>query len=256
LQNIPIRTELGRQIRAAFVAPPGANLLAADYSQIELRILAHMSGDRTLVDAFRKGEDIHTRTAAEVFHMPPLMVGPEERRRAKAVNFGIVYGLSPFGLAQQLGISQKDARIYIEAYFQLYAGVKTFIQGVIQQARRSGFSRTLFGRRRPIPDLDSNNPTARGFAERIAINSPLQGSAADLIKLAMVRVDERLRQQQLRAVMLLQVHDELLFEVPEEETEVVARLVKQEMEKVHPLDVPLVADVKAGKNWRDMKPAA
>ena len=252
LQNIPIRTEMGRQIRAAFIARPGWNLLKADYSQIELRILAHLSGDKVLVNAFRMGEDIHTRTAAEVFRVPPLMVGPEDRRRAKAVNFGIVYGLSAFGLAQQLGISRSDAGDYIAAYFELYSGVKTFIDRTIAQVRKSGATRTMFNRLRPIPDIQSKNPSVRGFAERTAINSPIQGSAADLIKLAMIRVDQRMRDEKLQALMLLQVHDELVFEAPEEETAAVAKLVKHEMEQVHQLDVPLVADVKAGKNWRDM----
>jgi DNA polymerase-1 len=252
LQNIPIRTEMGRQIRAAFIARPGWNLLKADYSQIELRILAHLSGDKVLVDAFRKGEDIHTRTAAEVFRVPPLLVGAEDRRRAKAVNFGIVYGLSAFGLAQQLGISRSDAGDYIAAYFELYSGVKTFIDRTIAQVRKSGVTRTMFDRLRPIPDIQSKNPSVRGFAERTAINSPIQGSAADLIKLAMIRVDRRLNEENLHAVMLLQVHDELVFEAPEQETAIVAKLVKHEMEQVHQLDVPLIADVKAGKNWRDM----
>ncbi|MEX2303205.1 MAG: DNA polymerase I [Bryobacterales bacterium] len=252
LQNIPVRTELGRQIRAAFISRPGWNLLAGDYSQIELRILAHLSGDPTLLDAFRKGEDIHTRTAAEVFGIPPLAVGADERRRAKAVNFGIVYGLSPFGLSQQLGIPQKESRAYIQAYFELYAGVKSFIDGTIEQARESGVSRTMFGRLRPITDLHAKNPAARGFAERTAINSPIQGSAADLIKMAMIRVDRRLRDENNQALMLLQVHDELLFEVPEGETAAVAAMVKKEMEAVFKLKVPLVADIKVGKNWRDM----
>jgi DNA polymerase-1 len=252
LQNIPVRTELGRQIRAAFVSRPGWTLLAGDYSQIELRLLAHFSEDPTLLDAFRKGEDIHTRTAAEVFSIPPLAVGPEERRRAKAVNFGIVYGLSPFGLSQQLGIPQKDARAYIQAYFELYSGVKAFIEGTIEQARQSGVSRTMFGRLRPIPDLHSKNPAARGFAERTAINSPLQGTAADLIKMAMIRIDRRLKEEKSQALMLLQVHDELLFEVPETELAAIATMVKKEMESVHKLKVPLVADIKAGRNWRDM----
>jgi DNA polymerase-1 len=252
LQNIPIRTELGRQIRAAFISRPGWNLLAGDYSQIELRILAHLSSDPTLVDAFRKGEDIHRRTAAEVFRVPPIAVGPEERRRAKAVNFGIVYGLSPFGLAQQLGIPQKEARDYIQAYFELYAGVRKYIDAMINQARQSGFSRTMFGRLRPITDLHSKNPAARGFAERTAINSPIQGSAADLIKMAMIHVDRRLKEIKSPALMLLQVHDELLFEVPEQDTAAVAAIVKKEMESVCELRVPIVADIKAGKNWRDM----
>jgi DNA polymerase-1 len=252
LQNIPVRTELGREIRAAFISRPGWNLLAGDYSQIELRILAHLSGDPTLLDAFRKGEDIHTRTAAEVFGIPPLAVGADERRRAKAVNFGIVYGLSPFGLSQQLGIPQKESRAYIQAYFELYAGVKSFIDGTIEQARESGVSRTMFGRLRPISDLHAKNPAARGFAERTAINSPIQGSAADLIKMAMIRVHRRLREENHQALMLLQVHDELLFEVPEGETAAVAAMVKKEMESVFKLKVPLVADIKVGKNWRDM----
>ncbi len=254
LQNIPIRTELGREIRAAFVSRPGWNLLAADYSQIELRILAHISGDRVLTDAFRKGEDIHTRTAAEVFGVPPLMVGAEERRRAKAVNFGIAYGLSPFGLSQQLGIPRADAKQYIDAYFERYAGVKRFMNSAIQQARDTGVTRTLVGRLRPIHDLDSPNPATRGFAERTAINSPIQGSAADIIKLAMIRVDRRLSEQGSRALMLLQVHDELLFEVPEEDANAVADMVKKEMEQAYSLNVPLIADVKAGKNWRDLTP--
>ena len=252
LQNIPIRTERGREIRAAFVAQPGWKLLAADYSQIELRVLAHISQDPVLVDAFRNGEDIHTRTAAEVFGVPPLAVGAEERRRAKAVNFGIVYGLSPFGLSKQLGIPQSESRQYINAYFERYAGVKKFMDGAIADARRNGHTRTLLGRRRPIPDLDSRNPAARGFAERTAINSPIQGSAADLIKLAMIRVDRRLRETGSQALMLLQVHDELLFEVPEAEVVDLAAIVKREMEGAYDLRVPLLADVKAGANWRDM----
>ncbi len=253
LQNIPIRTEAGREIRAAFIAREGWNLLAADYSQIELRILAHMSGDRVLTDAFRKGEDIHTRTAAEVFGVLPLSVGPEERRRAKAVNFGIVYGLSAFGLSQQLGIPMADSKKYIDAYFERYSGVKAFIDGTLKHVRSSGITRTLFGRLRPIPEMDSRNPAQRGFAERTAINSPIQGSAADLIKLAMIRVDKRLREEKRETLMLLQVHDELLFEVPEDETVDIARLVKKEMEGVCDLKVPIVADVKVGKNWRDME---
>ncbi len=253
LQNIPIRTELGRKIRGAFVAPPGKRLLAADYSQVELRVLAHISGDKALQDAFLHGDDIHTRTAAEVFGIPPLMVGHEERRRAKAVNFGIVYGLSPFGLSNQLGIPQKEAREYIEAYFDLYKGVKKYMEGTIKQARKDGYVKTLFGRRRPIPDLDSRNPASRGFAERTAINTPIQGTAADLIKLAMIRVDKRIRDEKLEALMLLQVHDELLFEAPAAEIDALGKLVKEEMERVYKMDVPLVADVHSGANWMDLK---
>lgn len=252
LQNIPVRTEYGRNIRAAFIAAPGWQLVAADYSQIELRVLAHMCGDGTLTDAFKRGEDVHTRTAAEVFGIPPLMVGPDERRRAKAVNFGIIYGLSAFGLAKQLGIPQKEARAYIERYFAHYSAVKKFIDKTVDAARKTGYSKTMFGRRRPITDLDSRNAAARGFAERIAVNSPIQGTAADLIKLAMLRVDERLRREGLQARMLLQVHDELLFEAPDSEVVTVGKLAKQEMEGVTKLDVPLIADLKAGPNWRDM----
>lgn len=253
LQNIPVRTEMGRRIRTAFVAPEGMKLVGADYSQIELRVLAHVSGDKALQNAFQKGEDVHTRTAAEVFGIPPMMVGAEERRRAKAVNFGIVYGLSPFGLSNQLGIPMGEAKEYIEAYFELYKGVKKYMDRTIVEARKKGYVATIFGRRRPIPDLDSRNPAARGFAERTAINSPIQGAAADLIKLAMIRVDEKLRTEGLQARMLLQVHDELLFEAPNEEIEALSALVKREMEQVYKLDVPLIVDVHDGSNWRDLK---
>jgi DNA polymerase I len=253
LQNIPIRTELGREIRAAFVPRAGWKLIVADYSQIELRLLAHMSGDAVLVEAFRNGEDIHTRTAAEVLGVPPLMVTPEARRDAKAVNFGIVYGISPFGLAAQLGISQREAQTYIENYFARYSGVRKFIDATIAEVRRTGVTRTLFGRERPIPDINSRNPNARGFAERTAVNSPLQGTAADLIKLAMVRIDRELEERGCRAVMLLQVHDELLFESPPEEAPEIAAMVKREMERVYRLEVPLLVDVGVGDNWRDAK---
>ncbi len=251
LQNIPIRTGLGREIRAAFVPEPGWKLIVADYSQIELRLLAHMSGDPVLTDAFRRGEDIHTRTAAEVLGVPPLMITPDQRRSAKAVNFGIVYGQTPFGLAQQLGIDRKEAERYIKAYFERYAGVRTFIDQTIADVRRTGMSRTLLGRERPIPDMNSRNPNARGFAERTAVNTPLQGTAADLIKLAMIRIQERLNEYEAR--MLLQVHDELVFEAPESETAEVAALVKAEMESVCALNVPLLVEVGVGDNWRDAK---
>jgi len=253
LQNIPIRTELGREIRAAFIPRPGWKLVVADYSQIELRLLAHMSGDKVLVEAFRNGEDIHTRTAAEVMGIPPLMVGPEERRRAKAVNFGIVYGISPFGLSQQIGISRGEAELYIKSYFERYIGVKKFIESTIAEVRRTGVTKTLLGRERPIPDMNSRNPNSRGFAERTAVNSPLQGTAADLIKLAMVAIDRRLHEESYQAAMLLQVHDELVFEAPPEETQKLAAMVKHEMEQVYPLEVPLVADIGLGGNWRHAK---
>jgi DNA polymerase-1 len=251
LQNIPIRTELGREIRAAVVPREGWKLIVADYSQIELRLLAHMSRDAVLMDAFVHGEDIHTRTAAEVFGVPPLMVSPEERRNAKAVNFGIVYGQTPFGLAQTLGIDRRQAEQYIRAYFERYAGVRRWLDATIADVRRTGVSVNLFGRRRPIPDMNSRNPNARGFAERTAVNTPLQGTAADLIKLAMIRIDRKLAG--LRTKMLLQVHDELVFEAPPEEVEEVRGMVKSEMESVRKLEVPMVVDVGAGENWRDAK---
>ncbi len=254
LQNIPARTELGREIRRAFVAQPGWTFIAADYSQIELRILAHMSGDAKLIDAFRHGEDIHTRTASEVLGIAPALVGPDERYRAKAVNFGIIYGLSAFGLAKQLGIPQKNAREYINLYFEQYGTIKEFLENLVENAKESGYTYTLYGRRRPVPDLTSRNPAARGLAARIAQNSPIQGTAADLIKKAMVSTDTALRQAGLRSRMLLQVHDELLIEALEEEAEQVGSLVRAEMETAAELDVPLVADIKAGPNWRDLRP--
>jgi DNA polymerase-1 len=253
LQNIPIRTSLGREIRAAFVPRDGWKLLVADYSQIELRLLAHMSGDELLVQAFREGEDIHTRTAAEVMGVPPLMVTPEARRDAKAVNFGIVYGISAFGLAAQLGIGRAEAERYIKNYFARYVGVRRFIDETIAEVRKTGVTKTLFGRERPIPEINVRNPNARGFAERTAVNSPLQGTAADLIKLAMVRIDAALAAGGFQSAMLLQVHDELVFECPPAELEEVSRMVKREMENACELKVPLVVDVGSGDNWRDAK---
>jgi DNA polymerase I len=253
LQNIPIRTELGREIRAAFVPCEGWDLVVADYSQIELRLLAHMSGDPTLTKAFRNGEDIHTRTAAEVFRVPPLMITSEMRRSAKAVNFGIVYGQTPFGLAASIGVERKEAERYIKSYFELYSGVRTFIDATIAEVRQTGIAKTLLGRERPIPDMHSRNPNARSFAERTAVNTPLQGTAADLIKLAMIRIDRLLTDKKLQTKMLLQVHDELLFESPPEETHEVKQLVKSEMESVYRLSVPLLVDIGVGANWRDAK---
>jgi DNA polymerase-1 len=253
LQNIPIRTEVGREIRAAFIPDEGWNLITADYSQIELRLLAHMSRDPVLVDAFTRGEDIHTRTAAEVFHVGPLHVDANMRRSAKAVNFGIVYGQTPFGLAQQLGIDRKEAELYIRRYFERYSGVREFIDKTIDEVRQSGSASTLFGRRRPIPDMHSRNPSARGFAERTAVNTPLQGTAADLIKVAMIRIQRRIEQARMQSRMLLQVHDELVFEAPPSETEELKRLVKAEMESVYQLSVPLLVEVSSGPNWRDAK---
>ncbi|MGC2635677.1 MAG: DNA polymerase I [Acidobacteriaceae bacterium] len=252
LQNIPIRTELGREIRAAFVAPQGCVLLSADYSQIELRLLSHFSGDRLLTRAYQTGEDIHTLTASEVFGVAAETMDKETRNRAKAVNFGIVYGISPFGLAAQLGIDQHEARLYIDKYFARYEGVRAYIDRMLEETRREQKVRTIFGRIRPIPDIQSRNANQRGFAERTAINTPLQGTAADLIKLAMIRIDARLAKEKLAARMTLQVHDELVFDVPEKEVDAVSALVRHEMEHVIELSVPLAADVGIGPNWRDL----
>lgn len=253
LQNIPIRTEVGREIRAAFIPREGWRLVVADYSQIELRLLAHFSRDKVLVESFVNGEDIHTRTAAEVFGVPPLMVTPEHRRNAKAVNFGIVYGQTPFGLSQAIGVSRMEAEAYIRSYFTRYNGVRRWIEATISEVRREGFARTLDGRRRPIPDMNSRNPNARGFAERTAVNTPLQGTAADLIKKAMIRIDAILVNEKWQAKMLLQVHDELVFEAPESEVENLAKLVKKEMQEIERLKVPMIVDTGIGDNWRDAK---
>jgi DNA polymerase I len=252
LQNIPIRTELGREIRAAFIAEPGHALLSADYSQIELRLLAHFSEDPLLVEAFRRGDDIHSLTASQVFGVPPMLINAEHRRRAKAVNFGIVYGLSPFGLSQQLGIDQREAKKFIDAYFEKYAGVRKYIDRVLEETRREQSVKTLFGRSRPIPDINSKNANMRGFAERTAVNTPLQGTAADLIKLAMIHIDTELRTRKLKSRMLLQVHDELLFEAPQAEIEALRELVREKMESVHKLLVPLLVEIGVGPNWRDV----
>jgi DNA polymerase-1 len=252
LQNIPIRTELGREIRAAFTASPGTQLLSADYSQIELRLLAHFSQDPLLMRAYAEEIDIHALTASEVFGVPIESMDKETRGRAKAVNFGIVYGISAFGLAAQLGIPQAEAKAYIERYFLRYEGVKAFIERTLEQTRREGAVRTLFGRVRPIPDIESRNPNQRGFAERTAVNTPLQGTAADLIKLAMIVIDRELRERKFKTNMILQVHDELLFEVPLDETAEVEKVVRGAMEGVVKLHVPLVADLAFGQNWRDL----
>jgi DNA polymerase-1 len=253
LQNIPIRTAVGREIRAAFIAASGNVLMSADYSQIELRLMAHFSQDPLLLDAYRTGKDIHTLTAAEVFGVDAATMDKETRNRAKAVNFGIVYGISPFGLAAQLGIDQKTAKQYIETYFERYAGVRRFIDETLDTVRRDQAVRTHFGRVRPIPDIQSRNPNMRGFAERTAVNTPLQGTAADLIKLAMLRIDQTLRDRKLKSQMTLQVHDELLFDVVPEEADELQKLVKQEMEHVAEFTVPIIADVGIGQNWRDIK---
>jgi DNA polymerase-1 len=253
LQNIPIRTELGRGIRAAFTAEPGHVLLTADYSQIELRLLAHFSHDPLLVEAYRRGDDIHTLTASQVFGVPPLMVTADHRRQAKVVNFGIVYGLSAFGLSQNLGIEPAEAKLFIANYFERYKGVRAFIDKTLEEARRDLKVRTLHGRVRPIPDINSKNFTQRGFAERTAVNTPLQGTAADLIKVAMIRIDAALQERGLKSRMTLQVHDELVFEVPEEEVDTMQSLVREQMEKVHALAVPLLVEMGVGPNWRDLE---
>jgi DNA polymerase-1 len=252
VQNIPIRTELGRQIRAAFVADEGKILLSADYSQIELRIMAHFSQDPLLLDAFRSGQDIHARTAQEVFGVGQLGQTAEHRRAAKVINFGIIYGLSPFGLAQQLNIDNREAAQFINAYFTKYRGVKEYLDNTLADTRATGVAKTLFGRIRPIPEINSAQFQLRNFAERTALNSPLQGTAADFIKLAMIRIDKRLADENLKARMILQVHDELVFELPPEELEQVAKLVREEMEGVHEIAVPLLVEVCSGSNWRDL----
>ena len=253
LQNIPIRTELGRQIRAAFVAEAGKILLAADYSQIELRVMAHFSQDPVLLEAFRTGQDIHERTAQEVFGVGPMAQTPEHRRASKAINYGIIYGLSPFGLAQQIGVPQKEAAQFISAYFERYSGVKKYLDNVLAETRQTGVAKTLFGRIRPIPDITSPQVQIRNFAERTALNSPLQGTAADLIKLAMIAIDRRLTAEKFETKMILQVHDELLFEAPSSERKELAKLVREEMENVHKLAVPLEVEICVGPNWRDME---
>ncbi|HXE75366.1 MAG TPA: DNA polymerase I [Candidatus Xenobia bacterium] len=260
LQNIPIRTELGNKIREAFVAEPGCALLAADYSQIELRVLAHLSEDPVLLDAFRRNEDIHARTAQEVLGVPPLAQTGEERRIAKMINFGIIYGLTGFGLGTRLGIDPKEAQSYIDAYFKRYAGVKKFRERLLEETRRTGQTRTLFGRLRPIPEIQSQNTVQRSLGERIALNSPLQGTAADIIKLAMIRVHARLRDEGLRTKMILQVHDDLLFEAPEDEVERAKGLVKEGMERIElpdgrvfPFKVPLQVEMGVGENWAKAK---
>jgi len=257
LQNIPVRTEEGRRIRRAFI-PEGPDwvMMKADYSQIELRVLAHMSGDEGLIDAFRRGQDIHVRTASEVFGVPPDQVSPDMRSAAKAINFGIVYGISSFGLARGTGLSREDAQRYIDDYFQRYPGVRRYIDTVIEAARERGYVTTLFGRRRYLPDLRSRNWARRSFAERTAMNSPIQGTAADIIKLAMVEAHRRLREEGLRARLLLQVHDELVLEVPKDELARTARLIHDAMARVVELAVPLVVDVQAGPNWLDTEPVS
>jgi len=249
LQNIPIRTDVGREIRKAFIAADGASLLSADYSQIELRILAHMSNDPALIQTFRQDKDVHTRTASEIFDLPPEEITSEMRRKAKAVNFGIIYGISAFGLAQDIGVSNSEAKRYIDNYFTQFPQVRTFLDKTIQDAKASGFVTTLFGRRRFIPELASSTLAIRNFGERTAVNTPIQGTAADLIKLAMIHIQARLAKQHFTSKMILQVHDELVFEIPDHEINAMQKLVKEEMESVLTLSVPIKVEIGVGKNW-------
>jgi DNA polymerase-1 len=251
LQNIPIRSDEGMEIRRAFVPRKGWKLLSADYSQVELRILAHYSDDQILIRAFEKNEDVHARTAAEVFQVPPSSITPELRRQAKAINFGIIYGMSAFGLSKQLGISQQMAKTYIDNYFARYKGVKRFIDQTLKEAKRTKTAGTLLGRIRLLPDIGSSNHNVRQAAERTAVNTPIQGSAADLIKLAMIKVDQEIRDRKLETAMLLSVHDELVFEVPPHELDSVTRLVKEIMEGIWDLKVPLSVNVAVGANWAE-----
>ena len=253
LQNIPIRMELGRLIRKVFVPEEGFVFLDADYSQIELRVLAHMSGDEKLIEAYREAQDIHRITASQVFHVPFDQVTDLQRRNAKAVNFGIVYGISSFGLSQDLSITRKEAADYIEKYFETYPKIKGFLDGEVEKAKKDGYVSTMFGRRRPVPELKSSNFMQRSFGERVAMNSPIQGTAADIIKIAMVRVNERLRREGLRSRLILQVHDELLIETAKEELEVVSRILEEEMRGAADLAVPLEVDMHTGSNWYESK---
>ncbi len=253
LQNIPIGDEFGLRIRSAFVAEPGWMLISADYSQIELRVLAHMSEDPLLIEAFSRNEDIHSRTAQEIFGVPPALQTHEHRRTAKAINYGVIYGLSSFGLAARTSTSKSEAQRYIDAHFDRYRKVKEFLDGLIEQARRTGRVRTLFGRLRPIPEINSKDVAARNRAEREAMNTPLQGTAADLMKLAMVKLHARLKGEKLRTRVILTVHDELVCEAPEEELGAAREIVKAEMEGAYAMRVPLRVDVGVGKNWKEAK---
>ncbi len=253
LQNIPVRSELGSELRKMFVAAPGNLLIDADYSQIELRILACISGDEAMQEAFRSGEDIHTVTASQVFHVPPDQVTSEMRRKAKAVNFGIVYGISRFALAEDIGVSRKEADEYMNRYFERYSGVRRYMDSIVEQAKRNGFVSTILGRRRYLPELQSPVYNIRAFGERVALNAPIQGASADLIKLAMIHVFRRLKQENLRSKLILQIHDELVIESPKEETDAVRKLLKEEMEQVQSLAVPLIAEVGIGPDWASAK---
>ena len=249
MQNIPVRTELGSQMRKFFTAAEGRTLIDADYSQIELRVMAHLCGDENMTEAFTSGEDIHTSTAAQVFDMPLILVTPEMRSAAKAVNFGIIYGISAFGLSQRLGVSRREAGDLIETYFKLYPKVREYMDFAIAKARENGFATTVLGRRRTLRDINSRNATARQAAERDAINTPIQGSAADLIKVAMVKVDRAIKAERLRAKMVLQIHDELVFDTPLDEVERLKEIVRREMTTALDFGVPLEVGIGVGRDW-------
>ena len=253
LQNIPIRMELGRLIRKVFLPKDGYVFVDADYSQIELRVLAHMSGDEMLIEAYREAQDIHRMTASQVFHVPFDEVTDLQRRNAKAVNFGIVYGISSFGLSQDLSITRKEAAAYIERYFETYPGIKTFLDGLVAGAKKDGYVSSMFGRRRPVPELASSNFMQRSFGERVAMNAPIQGTAADIIKIAMNRVHDRLLKEGLKSRLLLQVHDELLVETAQAEEEAVKKILEEEMHQAAQLKVALEIDMHTGRNWYEAK---
>jgi DNA polymerase-1 len=249
LQNIPIRTLEGKRIRQAFIVPDGWMIIAADYSQIELRVLAHLSQDRSLIDAFASGEDIHSRTASDIFGVFPAMVNAEMRRQAKVINFGVLYGMSAFGLAKELHVNQKLAQAYIDGYFDKYRDVRRYLDGILENARKNGYVQTLLNRRRYLPEINHSVAAVRQFAERTAINAPIQGTAADLIKAAMINISRMIAERRLQAAMIMQVHDELVFEAPLSETQELMALVKKEMENVMRLSVPLRVDIGSGRNW-------
>jgi len=251
LQNIPIRTEEGRRIREAFIAEPGWKILSADYSQIELRLLAHLSGDENLIEAFTKGEDVHARTASEVWEVSPDEVTADMRREAKVINFGIIYGMSSFGLSKELEISPKQAQEYIDSYFLQYRQVRQYLDRVLEDARENEYVSTLMNRRRYLPEINAKNGAVRKFAERTATNAPIQGTAADLIKIAMINIDKELDAKNLKSKMIMQVHDELVFEVPDDEIEILSALVKNGMESVVNLKVLLKVEMSWGKNWKE-----
>ena len=251
LQNIPVRKQLGSQMRRMFIAPKGSVLVDADYSQIELRLLAHISGDQAMIDAFLSGEDFHAVTASNVFHVPLEEVTPAMRSSAKAVNFGIVYGISAFSLAQDINVMPREAQAYIDAYFREYSGVRQYMTDVVEKAKTDGYVTTLYGRRRDIPELKNSKYAVRQFGERVALNMPIQGTAADIMKLAMIDVFNALKESGLKAKLVLQVHDELIVECPEEEAEQVSAILKKSMAGIASLRVPLVVDVGFGSSWAE-----